>query len=169
MIEMIETIENIENIENIEKDFEGNFFAEVSQPNICGETKLPCRATNRSAGYDFFSKEEVTLEPGETHLFTTDVKCHLKDNCYLQISTRSSVAIKRGLVLKNQVAIIDADYYGNEENEGNIRIAIKNDSYFLQDIKIGDRIAQGVIIHYQTTSNDDIDYARKGGIGSTGV
>ena len=36
-------------------------------------TILPVRGDKGSAGYDFYSKETVTIQPGESHLFWTDV------------------------------------------------------------------------------------------------
>jgi dUTP pyrophosphatase len=68
------------------------------------------------------------------------------------------------------VGIIDADYYDNPENEGEIFFQIINLSPMPIILKKGDMIGQGIIKSYQTTS-DDTAYARaqtrSGGFGST--
>ena len=38
----------------------------------------------------------------------------------LELYVRSSIGIKKNLMLKNLTAIIDSDYYENESNDGNI-------------------------------------------------
>lgn len=86
----------------------------------------------------------------------------------LEIYIRSSVAIKRNLMLTNQVALIDSDYYGNPKNDGAIVIGLYNFGDEPQEIKKGDKIAQGVFRPYLNTGDEPTE-ARSGGIGSTGI
>jgi dUTP pyrophosphatase len=44
----------------------------------------------------------------------------LASNKYLELSVRSSCPLKNWLILANGVGIIDADYYNNPQNEGEI-------------------------------------------------
>lgn len=71
------------------------------------EIKMPFRATKKSAGYDFYSNEDFILSPKESHTFWLDLKTYMLDDEVLKIFVRSSIAIKKNLVLKNQVGIID--------------------------------------------------------------
>lgn len=132
------------------------------------EPKLPKRQTKGSAGYDFYSNSPRThhIEPGSYCTLWTDVKVKLPEGYYLEIVPRSSVAIDKGLILKNTIGTIDNDYYGNEENDGNIAICLYNSGNKSVTIKKGDRIAQGIIKRYYTFEN--IDVKRTGGFGSTG-
>ncbi len=133
------------------------------------DLKLPKRATKFSAGYDFFSPISFTIYPGTTIKFPTGVRVRLDDNKFLAMFPRSGQGFKYRLQLDNTVGIIDADYY-NSDNEGHIWIKITNDSKQegnVLRVNAGDAIAQGVIMEYFTTEDDDADGIRNGGFGST--
>lgn len=130
---------------------------------------LPHRATQSSAGYDFHCLETVTIQPGEVARFATDVKAYMLPDEVLHLYPRSSIGIKRGLMLANTIPTIDADYYGNEENDGHIVIYLRNLTDEAVTVKAGDRIAQGIFEKYLFADNDPADLPkRRGGIGHTG-
>jgi dUTP pyrophosphatase len=54
------------------------------------------------------------------------MKCKLDPGTYLELSVRSSSPLKYWLMMANSVGIIDADYYNNESNEGEIFFQIYN-------------------------------------------
>jgi dUTP pyrophosphatase len=103
-------------------------------------------------------------------LVSTGVKCKLDPNTYLQLSVRSSLSLKHWLILANGVGIIDADYYNNEDNEGEIYLQLYNLSPYNVQIKKGEMIGQGVILPYYTVTEgeDSAGFVRTGGLGSTG-
>ncbi len=131
---------------------------------------LPTRSTQYSAGYDLASTGDFCLRPGETIVIPTGVKAYMQPDEYLGIHIRSSLAIKHGLYLVNSQGIIDADYYDNPENEGQIFIALGNRGNREIMIERGMRIAQGVFCRYLLTDQEEglPKDARVGGIGSTG-
>ena len=47
----------------------------------------------------------------------------MEDDEVLKVYPRSGLSTKKGIVLANVVAIIDADYVDNETNDGNIGFA----------------------------------------------
>lgn len=100
-------------------------------------------------------------------LVSTGVKCKLEPGTYLELSVRSSTPLKHWLFLANGVGIIDADYYNNESNEGEIFLQIINLSPFNIMIKKGEAIGQGIIKPYLTTDSDKHGGLRTGGFGST--
>lgn len=100
-------------------------------------------------------------------LVSTGMKCHLEPNQYLEVSARSSLPLKHWLVVANGVGIIDADYFDNPENEGEIFFQLINLSPFVIQLKRGDRIGQGIIHTYGTVDDDNAAGERKGGLGST--
>lgn len=100
-------------------------------------------------------------------LITTGIKCQLEPDTYLELSVRSSSPLKYWIVCANSVGIIDADYYNNEDNEGEIFFQVINLSPFAIKIKAGDKIGQGIIKHYLTTADDVAGGKRTGGFGST--
>ena len=85
---------------------------------------LPERKTGASTGYDFASAADVDIASGECALVPTGVKAYMQKDEVLLIYIRSSTALKKHLMLMNSVGVIDADYYGNMENEGHIFIPI---------------------------------------------
>ncbi|MBC8931331.1 dUTPase, partial [Escherichia coli] len=91
--------------------------------------------------YDFFSNETVTILPGEKHIFWTDIKSYMQKEEVLNIYVRSSIGIKKGLLLCNGTGIIDSSYYRNPGHDRHICIAIKNFSNDLVAIEPGERVA----------------------------
>jgi dUTP pyrophosphatase len=102
-------------------------------------------------------------------LVPTGIKCQLENDCYLELSVRSSTPLKHWLILANGVGIIDGDYYNNPDNEGHIYFQLINLSPFDIVLKKGDKIGQGIIKRFEVT-DDDSKYEKKeraGGFGST--
>lgn len=162
------------------------------------QLKLPQRQTKNAAGYDFEAAEdfivpsiwklgflkalkalrkakqitakELTEADADLKpvLVPTGIKAYMQPNEVLMLFNRSSGPLKRRLILPNGVGIIDADYYNNDGNEGEIFVQLLN--YGLRDyhIKKGERIAQGIFMPYLTA---DTEIAPKqdriGGFGST--
>lgn len=136
----------------------------ISYENI----KLPQRATFKSAGYDLYSPVNLTIMPNEQVLIPTGFKVNMDDDDVMLIIIRSSLGIKKGLSIANQVGVIDADYYNNKDNEGHCWIALRNNNNEQFNIKVGDRIAQAIFVKYGRTIDDEpIKHLRDGGIGST--
>ncbi|WP_396022412.1 dUTP diphosphatase [Bombilactobacillus folatiphilus] len=102
-------------------------------------------------------------------LVPTGIKVSLPEDEVLLLVNRSSGPLNRGLVLPNSVGVIDADYYNNPQNEGEIFVQLLN--YYPRDylIKKGERICQGIFTKYLTTVDDQISQQqRQGGFGSSG-
>ena len=130
---------------------------------------MPERKTELSAGYDFCLPEEVTLEPGKLQLVPTGVKAYMQPGEWLGMHIRSSMAVKKRLMLVNNVGIIDADYYNNPDNEGHIMLALLNMGENPVTLPKGERLAQGMSYNYLTADGDEkvSKAVRGGGFGST--
>lgn len=102
-------------------------------------------------------------------LVSTGMKCKLDPNTYLELSIRSSSPLKYWLILANGVGVIDADYYNNSDNEGEIFFQLINLSPFTIKLQKGDTIGQGIIKPYLVTEDDAAVGERAGGFGSTGA
>lgn len=130
---------------------------------------LPTRADNGSAGYDLYTPERLVIEPGEIVKFKTNIKANMLSDEVLMLYVRSSIGIKRNLMLANGTGVIDSTYYNNPDNEGNIIGVLFNYGKETQIIEAGDRIMQGVFIKYLTIDDDKpLSNTRIGGIGSSG-
>ena len=111
---------------------------------------------------------KFTKETGfKPTLVSTGMKCKLDPGSYLQLSVRSSSPLKYWLMMANGVGIIDADYYNNADNEGEIFFQIFNLSPFNIQIKKGEAIGQGIIMPWGITEDDAAVGERTGGFGST--
>ena len=131
---------------------------------------LPTRKTGSSAGYDIAAAEDVSLAPYRVTLVPTGLKAYMQPDEYLGIHVRSGFSIRNLVSCVNDEGIIDADYYGNAENEGHIFVALINLGDKPVQITKGTRIAQGIFYRYLTVDNDTagVGPLRNGGMGSTG-
>ncbi len=131
--------------------------------------ELPKRSTKTSAGYDIRSVEDGVVKPGEARVFKTGLKVIMNPDEGLFIFSRSSQGYKFDVCLSNSVGLIDSDYYNNPDNEGHFSVKLLNLGEKDYEVKIGDKIAQGVFMKYLTVDDEEeIKGKRKGGLGSTG-
>jgi len=132
---------------------------------------LPIRKTKCSAGYDVEAAEDIVIpsfkQGMKPTLIKTGIKAYFPDDEFLMLANKSSNPGKRGLILANSIGVIDADYYGNESNDGHIMFAYYN--FFDHDVEIkkGDSIGQAIFQKYLVVDNDNADGLRVGGFGST--
>ena len=132
---------------------------------------LPVRSTSGSAGFDITAPVTILIPAHGSAKVPTGIKVKLDKDKFLAVYIRSSYANKKDLELKNQVSIIDSDYYNNESNEGHIIEYVKNNSDKNIVIEQGSRFCQGIIQQFFIVENDEYDKGNKrtGGFGSTGT
>lgn len=128
---------------------------------------LPTRGSVHSAGYDIYAYDNYEIKPKQLVLIRTGVKAYMPSDEYLDLRVRSSLGIKRQLMLATGASVIDSDYYNNEENEGEIMVVLYNYGDTTQHISAGERIVQGIFTKYFLIDNDDTIDQRIGGTGST--
>lgn len=129
--------------------------------------KLPARSTKNSAGYDFFAVDRFVIKAKSSLSIVSGVKASMNSDEVLYLFSRSSMAIKNNITLKNNVAVIDCDFYNNPSNEGNICFVLENNGDTDFVIEKGSKYAQGVFMKYLITDDDCSFGFRNGGIGST--
>ena len=135
---------------------------------------LPERKTKASAAYDIEAAEDTIIPPFKSGckptLIHTGLKAYCMDDEWYMLANRSSNPGKRHLVLANGIGVIDSDYYGNPDNDGEFLYAYYNTGDEDVIIKKGEVIGQVVFQKFLYADNDlttgDI---RKGGFGSTNV
>ena len=132
---------------------------------------LPVRKTAKSAGYDFECIEDIYILPysfGDKPTFVpTGVKCQMEDDEFLMLVNRSSNPKKKNLIIPNSLGIIDADYYGNIDNDGHFLFAFYNFGETIVKIEKGYALGQGIFCKYGITEDDAAEGERLGGFGST--
>ena len=131
---------------------------------------LPVRKTKNSAVYDVEAASDIVIEPYKNGmkptLIPTGLKAYCQDDEYYILVNRSS-GPKKGLVMANSIGIIDADYYGNESNDGHFYFQYWNFGDKPLEIKKGDVIGQVIFQKYLTVDDDNATGMRTGGFGST--
>lgn len=131
---------------------------------------MPVRKTKNSAGYDVEAASDVIIEPYKhgmkPTLIPTGLKAYCQDDEYYILVNRSS-GPKKGFVMANSIGIIDADYYGNESNDGHFYFQYWNFGEKALEIKKGDVIGQVIFQKYLTVDDDNATGMRTGGFGST--
>ena len=130
-----------------------------------GEITLPTRGSSTAMAYDFYATSEQRVPPNAVVKVWTDVKAYMQEDECLIINVRSSMGGK--FMLANTIGVVDADYYANENNDGNIGIFLKNISDETLHINKGERVAQGMFFKYLVADNGNTDTVRNGGFGST--
>ena len=135
------------------------------------DINLPERKTKYSAGYDVEAAEDCIIPKYEfgmkPTLVKTGIKAYMPKDEYLMLCNRSSNPFKKGLILANSIGVIDADYYGNPDNDGHFMYAFYN--FFDKDLEIkkGEVIGQAIFQKYLLVDNDKAEGQRESGFGST--
>lgn len=148
-------------------DIFDTFYSVEEIQDMYDSIELPVRATKFSAGHDIKIPFAKALNPNETLKIPTGIRCKMDENYVMFIFPRSSLGIKKGMVITNTVPVIDGDYY-NADNEGHIFICIKNTSEKTLILNKNDAITQAVFVPFGVADDDKITKERVGGIGSTG-
>ena len=102
---------------------------------------LPHRVTNGSIGFDLASAQSITIPAHSTQLIGTGFGMDIPDGIYLRLASRSSLAQHN---INVGGGVIDTDYIGE------IKIIMQNNSDSPLEIKIGQRIAQGIFEQAKT-------------------
>ncbi len=131
---------------------------------------LPVRKTKHSAGYDVEAAEDVVIPPFKNGqkptLIPTGLKAYCMEDEFYMLVNRSS-GPKKGLVMCNSIGIIDADYYGNESNDGHFYFQYYNVLDHEIEIKKGDCIGQVIFQKFLICDDDKAEGVRTGGFGTT--
>lgn len=142
--------------------------SEEDARSVYERIRLPRRATAGSAGYDFFSPADFTLNPGEIIKIPTGIRVEMNQEWVLKCYPRSGLGFKYRLQLNNTVGIIDSDYFYSD-NEGHIFVKLTNDTREGKVVTIpaDTGFMQGIFVEYGITVDDDVTDVRNGGFGST--
>lgn len=118
----------------------------------------------------YINHEECSYElPSKSRILVkTGLRIQLQKGYELQIRPRSGLALKHGISIVNSPATIDSDYTGE------ICVILENRGHDPFEIKIGDRIAQGIIApvfqaDFEVVETLEETERGQGGFGSTGT
>ena len=141
---------------------------------------LPRRAHPSDAGVDLTSigfidergtrietKERLGVRPGEMVKVRTGIKVAIPAGYVGLLVVRSSLGVKHGLSLANDVGVIDADY------RGEVIVCLRNQTRDWTGLRLGERVAQLVVVPVNLTPWVEVEHLDEtvrgqGGFGSTG-
>lgn len=134
---------------------------------IGADLPLPRYETDGAAGMDLRAAEPVHLAPGERTAVSTGFRVAIPPGFEGQVRARSSLALKRGLIVPNAPGTIDSDY------RGELKVLLANVSRAAVRLERGERIAQLVVapvVQAEVLEVQDLDETARGqgGFGSTG-
>lgn len=127
--------------------------------------RLPERATNGSAGHDFFLPMGCCFGK-EPLLIPTGIRCKIEPGWFLLCCPKSGLGFKYRMKLANTIGVVDSDYYFST-NEGHIMAKISSKEPF--HLEAHNKFMQGIFIPFGITMDDMCTGVRNGGFGSTGV
>lgn len=130
---------------------------------------IPTRGSEFAAGYDLYAciDSPITILPHTTRKIGTGLAMELPVGYFGAIFARSGLATKQNLRPSNCVGVCDCDYTGEYV------VALHNDSDSPRVIGDGERIAQLILLPYQSMRFEEVDELTEtkrgtGGFGSTG-
>ncbi|CAK0775300.1 Deoxyuridine 5'-triphosphate nucleotidohydrolase [Gammaproteobacteria bacterium] len=129
---------------------------------------LPSYQTTESAGFDIASTVDMIIPPHGVEKVPTGLIIAAPGGHFLLIAARSSLPLKKGLIIANGVGVIDPDYAGPTDQ---IYILLHNFTHQPVEIKKGERLAQGIFLPFVQAIWEEVESIRdddRGGMGSTG-
>lgn len=130
---------------------------------------MPLYQTKGSVAFDLYARKQTIVKPFTPTVIPLNVIIKIPKGYFLLLAIRSSIPLKKSLVIANGIGIIDEDYCGEKDEVG---LEVLN---FLQKevvIEKGERIAQAMLIQINKIEKfeivDKINKESRGGFGSTG-
>ena len=139
---------------------------EIEIELISPNGKIPSQKHDSDIGYDISASDNVTLKSNEVTLVKTGIAINLPDQCAGFVLPRSGLSTKYKITLINSPGLIDPGYTGE------LLVPLINHADRDYVIKIGDRIAQLVLINTNNADFKIVDSLPEtdrssGGFGST--
>ena len=128
----------------------------------------PARAHDDDAGFDLHAAEPAALAPGDRASVGTGLALEIPGGWAGLVLPRSGLAARHGIALVNAPGLVDPGY------RGEVRVLLLNtDRAERFEIAVGDRIAQLVLVRFETPRLEGAESLAptsrgKGGFGSSG-
>jgi dUTP pyrophosphatase len=155
----------------------------INYKKLNDQASAPYQANPSDAGFDLFSAEYATLEPGQRRLISTGISLEIPQGFYGRIAPRSGLAVKKGLDV--MAGVVDSGFRGeikilliNLNFEGyNLKPSVYDSMFGSSnkiDIKPGKRVAQLIIeschpVEWTEMKTLENSQRGQGGFGSSGT
>lgn len=126
--------------------------------------------TEGAVGIDLASSQDLIIEPRQCTLVPLGIVVEAPEGTMIMLTPRSSLFIKKGLMLSNSVGIIDKDYCGEYDE---IKASLLNMTENPVKILKNERICQIIAVNVSKSSINLVESMgndkNRGGFGSTGT
>ncbi|MDO8581479.1 MAG: dUTP diphosphatase [bacterium] len=131
------------------------------------EVAIPAYQTPGAVAFDLTANDTVTIEPWAIALVPTGLVIATPPGHMLMLAARSSLPLKKGLMVANGVGIIDQDYCGPNDE---LKIQLLNITKAPVTVEKGERIAQGMFVKIERAEWEEglTTKDSRGGFGSSG-
>jgi dUTP pyrophosphatase len=130
---------------------------------------IPSYQTKGSVAFDLYSRERVIIPPNTPKVVPLNVVIQFPKGYFLMLAIRSSVPLKKCLLIANGIGVIDQDYQGDEDEIG---VEVVNITTSDVVVHRGERIAQGILVPIAKATKftvvKQMNKTSRGGFGSTG-
>tara|TARA_Y100000310_G_scaffold312487_1_gene359828 strand:+ start:12 stop:461 length:450 start_codon:yes stop_codon:yes gene_type:complete len=107
-----------------------------------------------AAGFDFYCREEVVINPGETAAIPANLALEIPEDFFLLVSPRSSTWSKYGLIMPHSNGIVDPFYRAIDHE---IMLQFYNPTRRSVTVGKGDKIAQGILLKYEKVDFEEVN------------
>ncbi|MEN9328283.1 MAG: hypothetical protein RI947_1091 [Candidatus Parcubacteria bacterium] len=130
---------------------------------------LPKYQTNGSVAFDLYARTEMVVPPFKPTIIPANFIVKIPEGYFLMLASRSSLPLKKNLMLANGIGVIDHDYCGDKDELG---VQVLNFSQEDVHIERGERIAQAILVKIEKVEQfkqvESMNEESRGGFGSTG-
>ena len=129
---------------------------------------LPRYETEGAVAFDMLARLPVVVAPKSIALIPANVIVSTPPGHMLLIASRSSLPIKKSLIVANGIGVVDQDFCGPEDE---IRVQVYNIGDSPVTVERGERIAQGIFLKMERADWQEVPEMQaksRGGFGSTG-
>lgn len=129
---------------------------------------LPRYETGGSVAFDLLARTPMVVAPKSIALIPANVIVCTPPGHMLLIASRSSLPLKKGLIVSNGIGVVDQDFCGPEDE---IKVQVYNIGESPVAVERGERIAQGLFVKIEKadwSETNELQNKSRGGFGSTG-
>ena len=129
---------------------------------------LPRYHSVGAVAFDLYARTDIVIKPFEVVVAPTNLIVKVPQGYVLLLQSRSSLPIRKKLMVANSVGVIDQDFCGPDDEIG---VELLNFSQAPVTVVRGERIAQAMLVAIAKVDSFVevvMDGTSRGGFGSTG-
>jgi dUTP pyrophosphatase len=104
---------------------------------------MPSYQTSGSVAFDLYAREKTIIRPFKPTIIHLNVVIKIPEGYFLMLAIRSSIPLKKSLIIPNGIGVIDQDYCGEDDEIGLEVLNVLRDDVVVEK---GERIAQAILV-----------------------